>query len=64
MKPFPSARKWEDDMDSHMVMGDELQEIFNETYDQIKKRELKVLENLENLNQGIGSAIKALEQGQ
>ena len=35
------SRKWEDEMESHMVMGDELQEIFNETHDQIKKRELK-----------------------
>lgn len=31
------SRRWVDEMDSYMEMGDELQEIFNETYDQIKK---------------------------
>jgi len=56
------SRKWVDEMESHMVMGDELQEIFNETNDQIKKRELKVIENLENLNREIVAASKALEK--
>ena len=54
------SRNWVDEMESHMVMGDELQEIFNETHDQIKKRELKVIENLENLNREIVAASKAL----
>ncbi len=30
------TRVWEDDMDSHMEMGDELQEIYNERADQIR----------------------------
>jgi len=56
------SRKWEDDMDSYMVMGDELQELYNESYDQIKKKELKVLENLEQLNRDIASASKNLNK--
>jgi predicted ATP-dependent endonuclease of OLD family len=56
------SRNWVDEMESHMVMGDELQEIFNETHDQIKKRELKVIENLENLNREIVAASKVLEK--
>jgi len=56
------SRKWEDDMDSYMVMGDELQEIYNETFDQIKKRELSVLENLEQLNREIATASKNLNK--
>ncbi len=56
------SRKWEDDMDSHMVMGDELQEIYNETYDQIKKREIKVLEHLEHLKREIATASKNLNK--
>ena len=56
------SRRWEDDMDSNMVMGDELQEIYNETYDQIKKRELKVLEHLEHLNREIATASKNLNK--
>jgi predicted ATP-dependent endonuclease of OLD family len=56
------SRKWEDDMDSHMVMGDELQEIYNESFDQIKKRELKVLENLERLKREIAAASKNLNK--
>ncbi len=56
------SRRWEDDMDSCMVMGDELQEIYNETYDQIKKREFKVLEHLEHLNREIATASKNLNK--
>ncbi|MCK5138175.1 MAG: AAA family ATPase [Bacteroidales bacterium] len=55
-------RHWEDDMDSHMVMGDELMEIYNETYDQIKKRELKVYENLKNLSRGIAASSKSVNK--
>lgn len=55
-------RRWENEMDSHMEMGDELQEIYNETLDRIKKRELKVIENLENLNRDIDNATKELSK--
>ncbi len=54
------TRRWEDDMDSHMEMGDELQEVYNETYDKFKQRELKVMENLEHLNRDIATASKKL----
>jgi ABC-type cobalamin/Fe3+-siderophores transport system ATPase subunit len=56
------TRVWEDDMDSRMEMGDELQEIFNERSDQIKMRELKVMENLEQLNRDIATASKNLNK--
>jgi predicted ATP-dependent endonuclease of OLD family len=54
------SRVWEDDMDSHMLMGDELQEIYNESYDQIKKRELQVLDKLENLAKEVSLATEAV----
>ena len=56
------TRVWEDDMDSHMEMGDELQEIFNERADQIRQRELKVIQNLEHLNRDIATASKNLNK--
>ncbi len=58
------TRRWEDDMDSHMEMGDELQEVYNETLDQFRKRELKVMENLEHLNRDIATASKKLNKVQ
>jgi predicted ATP-dependent endonuclease of OLD family len=56
------TRVWDDDMDSHMEMGDELQEIYNERADQIRKRELNVLQNLEHLNRDIAAASKNLNK--
>ena len=56
------TRRWEDDMDSHMEMGDELQEVYNETMDQLRQRELKVMENLEHLNRDIAIASKKLNK--
>ena len=56
------TRRWVDDMDSYMEMGDELQEVNNETQDQLLKRELKVMENLEHLNRDIATASKKLNK--
>ncbi|MCK4745943.1 MAG: AAA family ATPase, partial [Bacteroidales bacterium] len=56
------SRTWEDDIDSHMVMGDELQEIYNETYDQLRKREQQVLEKLENLIKEVADASQAIDK--
>lgn len=56
------TRVWEDDMDSHMEMGNELQEIYNEQADQIRKRQLAVLKNLEHLNKEIIAASKDLDK--
>ena len=56
------TRKWIDDMDSQMEMGDELQEVYNLTYDQLRQRELKVMENVEHLNQDIATASKKLNK--
>jgi len=58
------CRKWEDDMDSHMEMGSELQEVFDESSDHFRKRELKVMENLERLNQDISAASGKLNKVQ
>ena len=56
------SRVWEDDMDSHMEMGNEIQEIYNERADQVMQRELKVLQNLEHLNRDIAAASKNLNK--
>jgi len=56
------TRRWEDDMDSHMEMGDELQEVYNETQDQFRQRELKIMENLELLNRDVATASKKLNK--
>ena len=56
------TRRWEDELDSHMEMGDELQEFYNEMADQFKKRELKVKKNLEHLNRDIALASKKLNK--
>jgi predicted ATP-dependent endonuclease of OLD family len=58
------TRRWEDELDSHMEMGDELQEFYNEMADQFKKRELKVMESLEHLNTDIALASKKLNKVQ
>jgi len=56
------TRRWEDDMDSHMEMGDELQEVYNESKDKLRQRELMVMENLEHLNRDISTASKNLNK--
>ena len=56
------CREWENDMDSYMVMGEELQEVYNEILDQVRKRELKVSHQLEKLNGEIDSASHELER--
>ena len=56
------SRVWEDDMDSHMEMGGELQELFNETLDQIKKREVAVMEKLEHLSEEVTNASRAVDK--
>ena len=54
------TREWEDDMDSHMIMGEELQEIYNETHDQVKKRENLVLEKLELMSREVAVSSAAV----
>jgi len=56
------TRRWIDDMDSRMEMGDELQEVFNESQDLLRQRELKVMENLDHLNRDIATASKKLNK--
>jgi ABC-type cobalamin/Fe3+-siderophores transport system ATPase subunit len=56
------TRRWVDEMDSHMEMGEELQEVYNEIHDQLLKREIQVRENLEHLNRDIANASKKLNK--
>ena len=56
------TRSWEDDMDSHMIMGDEVQEIYNETHDQEKKRANLVLVKLERMSKEVAEASKAVNK--
>jgi predicted ATP-dependent endonuclease of OLD family len=56
------SRRWEDDMDSLMEMGDELQEVYNESLDKFRERETSVMENLEHLNRDIATASKNLNK--
>jgi len=56
------SRRWVDEMDSQMEMGDELQEVYNEIHDQLRKRELQVMANLEHLNRDIATASKKLNK--
>lgn len=62
MQTVSLSRRWVDDMDSQMEMGEELQEVYNEIHDQLKKRELLVRENLEHLNRDIVTASKKLNK--
>lgn len=55
-------RRWEDDLDSVMEMGDELQEVYNKTYDSLREREQKVMENLEQLQRDIATASKNMNR--
>ncbi|MEZ5070503.1 MAG: AAA family ATPase [Bacteroidales bacterium] len=52
------SRNWEDDMDSFMLMGDELQELFDEQSDKILEKEQKVLEKLEHLKRDVLAATR------
>jgi len=56
------TRRWEDDMDSHMEMGDELQEVYNVFIDKEREREAGVMKNLEHLNRDKATAYKNLNK--
>lgn len=56
------SRLWEDDMDSHMQMGDELQEIFDQAHEQVLKRQQEILERVENMNRQVEEASKEVEK--
>ncbi len=56
------TRRWEDDMDSHMEMGEELQTVYDEALDKLRERELRVMENLEHLNRDVSIASKKLNK--
>jgi predicted ATP-dependent endonuclease of OLD family len=56
------TRRWVDEMDSQMEMGNEVQEVYNESHDQLKKRELQVKKHLEQLNRDISKTSQKLNK--
>ncbi|MGW8314851.1 MAG: AAA family ATPase [Bacteroidales bacterium] len=58
------CREWEDDMDSFMVMGEELQEIYDETGDRIREREMKMMKHLDRLNGEVDKAARDLRKAE
>jgi predicted ATP-dependent endonuclease of OLD family len=56
------CRKWEDDLDSFMAMGEELQEVYNESHDRVKKREINITHQLEKLKMELETATRELEK--
>ena len=56
------TRRWVDDMDSHMEMGDEFQEVYNVSLHKLREREARIMENLEHLNRDQATASKHLNK--
>ncbi len=56
------CREWEDDMDSFMRMGEELQEVYDESDDRIREREIKLMQHLEKLNRETEEASEELRK--
>jgi len=56
------SRKWEDDMDSYLEMGAELEDIYSENQKQIHERENLTLLKLEDLGREVAKATSELEK--
>ncbi|PID92129.1 MAG: hypothetical protein CSA96_04825 [Bacteroidetes bacterium] len=57
LKTLSLTRIWEDDMDSHMLMGEELKGHFDQVTEKIQERESKVQKNLQGLKDETRRAI-------
>lgn len=55
------TRIWEDDMDSYLEMGAELQDIYHESMENIKEREQQILIKLQEINQEFSLASAEYE---
>ena len=55
-------RIWDEDLDSHLVMGDELQEIFNEPFESSKQRTVKLTKSIEGISEEVKKVSSALEK--
>ena len=55
-------RIWDEDLDSHLVMGDELQEIFNEPFESSKQRKVKLTKSIEGISEEVKKVSSALEK--
>ena len=55
-------RIWEDDMDSYLEMGDELQEVYNEENELVKTREEQILGKLKSLNREVADASAEIKK--
>ena len=62
MENISLVREWEDDMDSFMMMGEELQEFYDQVAEEITKREARVQQSLEKLTGEIETAGKAADK--
>lgn len=56
------CREWEDDMDSHVMMGEELQEIYDTFDDKVREREMKLMKHLDRMNGEMDDAVSALNK--
>ncbi|MDX2430704.1 MAG: AAA family ATPase, partial [Bacteroides sp.] len=56
------SRVWEDDMDSYMEMGAELEDIYHETLEKIRERESLILEKLEEMNREVAEISATLDR--
>jgi predicted ATP-dependent endonuclease of OLD family len=55
-------RIWEDDMDSYLELGDELQEVYNEENELVKTREEQILGKLKSLNREVADASAEIKK--
>ncbi len=56
------ARVWEDDMDSYLEMGAELQDIYDETNEKFRERESLILKKLEEMNREVSDASASYDR--
>jgi len=56
------SRVWEDDMDSYLEMEAELEEIYNESLEQIRERESHILKKLEEINREESEASASVDK--
>ena len=62
LKEISLMRIWDDDLDSYLIMGDELQPIFDQSIETKKQRELKLIKSLESFANEAAKAREAFEK--
>lgn len=56
------TRVWEDDMDSHLEMGAEIHDIYQETLEKVRERENLILQKLEEMDREVADATAAFDK--